>query len=113
MRAAGTAEEHWPDVAGYGYRDTVTEFEMPPGTFFDIAVAHLLTTATINRLRALYPDSRFEVRRLRPNIAISPGGDDPGLRKRLDWPRGRDRRHHPPGDHRTLSPLRDDHTAAG
>ena len=43
---------------------------MPSQTFFDIAVIHLLTTATINRLRELYPKGRFEVRRFRPNIVI-------------------------------------------
>jgi uncharacterized protein len=66
-----TAEEYWPDMAGLDYRDTVTDFEMPAGTFFDIGVVHLLTTATIDRLRALYPQGRFEARRFRPNIVVS------------------------------------------
>jgi uncharacterized protein YcbX len=43
---------------------------MPPRTFFDIAVIHILTTSTINYLRELYPEGRFEVRRFRPNIVI-------------------------------------------
>jgi uncharacterized protein len=43
---------------------------MPPQTFFDIAVIHILTISTINRLRELYPDGRFEVRRFRPNIVV-------------------------------------------
>src|SRR5712675_866556 len=68
---AATAEEYWPDMAGLDYQDTVTDFEMPPGTFFDIAVVHLLTTTTIDHLRALYPQGRFETRRFRPNIVIS------------------------------------------
>jgi uncharacterized protein len=29
-----------------------------------------LTTSTINRLRELYPEGRFEVRRFRPNIVV-------------------------------------------
>ena len=49
------AEEYWPDMEGLEHRDTVTEWELPAGTFFDLAVVHLLTTATIERLRALYP----------------------------------------------------------
>jgi uncharacterized protein YcbX len=65
-----TAEEYWPDIEGLDHRDTVTEFGLPEGTFFDCAVVHLLTTATIDRLRALYPDGRFEVRRFRPNIVV-------------------------------------------
>jgi uncharacterized protein YcbX len=31
---------------------------------------HLLTTATVDRLRELYPPGRFEVRRFRPNIVV-------------------------------------------
>jgi uncharacterized protein len=84
-RSSGaTAEEYWPDMAGLDYRDTVTDFEMPAGTFFDIAVVHLLTTATIDHLRALYPQGRFEVRRFRPNIVVSAGGEEAGFAEN-DW----------------------------
>ena len=65
-----TAEEYWPDIEGLDHRDTVTDFDLPEGTFFDCALAHLLTTATLDRLRALYPLGRFEVRRFRPNIVV-------------------------------------------
>ena len=79
-----TAEEYWPDMAGLDYRDTVTDFDMPAGTFFDIAVVHLLTTATIDHLRGLYPQGRFEARRFRPNIVVSTGPDDQGFAEN-DW----------------------------
>jgi uncharacterized protein YcbX len=64
------AEEYWPDMEGLDYRDTVTDFNLPEGTFFDCAVVHLLTTATVDRLRELYPPGRFEVRRFRPNVVV-------------------------------------------
>ncbi len=64
------AEEYWPDMEGLDHRDTVTDFALPEGTFFDCAVVHVLTTATIDRLRELYPQGRFEVRRFRPNIVV-------------------------------------------
>ncbi len=32
---------------------------------------HLLTTATLDRFRELYPDGRFEVRRFRPNVVVA------------------------------------------
>jgi uncharacterized protein len=64
------AEEYWPDMEGLEHRDTVTDFGLPEGTFFDCAVVHLLTTATLDRLRELYPPGRFEVRRFRPNIVV-------------------------------------------
>jgi len=63
-------EEYWPDIDGLAQREKVTEEAMPSQTFFDIAVLHILTTSTINRLRELYPEGRFEVRRFRPNIVI-------------------------------------------
>jgi uncharacterized protein len=73
-----TAEEYWPDMEGLEHRDTVTDFGLPPGTFFDCAFVHVLTTATLDQLRALYPQGRFEVRRFRPNMVIEAanGGTD-------------------------------------
>jgi uncharacterized protein YcbX len=65
-------EEYWPDVEGLAHRETVTDEAMPARTFFDLAVVHVLTTATIDRLRELYPRGRFEVRRFRPNIVVQP-----------------------------------------
>jgi uncharacterized protein YcbX len=63
-------EEYWPDIDGLAQREKVTDETMPSQTFFDLAVIHLLTTSTINRLRELYPEGRFEVRRFRPNIVM-------------------------------------------
>jgi uncharacterized protein len=71
--AAAQAEEYWPDMEGLDRRDTVTDFDLPAETFFDCAVVHLLTTATLDRLRELYPAGRFEVRRFRPNIVVETG----------------------------------------
>jgi uncharacterized protein YcbX len=67
-------EEYWPDIEGLSNRDVVTDEAMPAGTFFDLAVVHLLTTATLDRLRELYPQGRFEVRRFRPNIVVQTNG---------------------------------------
>lgn len=67
---APTLEEYWPDIEGLTHRDAVTDEAMPAGTFYDLATVHVLTTATLERLRALYPQGRFEVRRFRPNIVV-------------------------------------------
>lgn len=48
----------------------------PVGTFFDYSAVHILTTATVNRFRELYPTGQFEMRRFRPNIVVSPDGDE-------------------------------------
>ena len=69
-------EEYWPDIAELAHQETVTDEAMPAGMFFDLATIHVLTTATINRLRELYPQGHFEVRRFRPNIVVRPENDN-------------------------------------
>ena len=71
-----SAEEYWPDLEGLDHRDTITDFALPAGTFFDCATVHLLTTTTLNRLRDFYPQGRFEVQRFRPNIVVEPVGGE-------------------------------------
>ena len=73
------AEEYWPDMEGLDFRDTVTDFALPEGTFFDCATVHLLSTATLNRLCELYPKGRFEVRRFRPNMVVEPVSGEKGF----------------------------------
>lgn len=63
-------EEYWPDIEGLDHCDEITDEPMPPGTFFDAAPVHVLTTGTLDRLRELYPEGRFEVRRFRPNVVV-------------------------------------------
>lgn len=72
-------EEYWPDLDNLPHRDTVTDESLPAGTFFDLAPVHVLTTATIDRLRQLYPAGRFEVRRFRPNVVVAPAAGTEGF----------------------------------
>jgi uncharacterized protein YcbX len=71
-------EEYWPDMDGVspqGHRDAVTDERVgiaaPPGTFFDAAPLHLLTTSTLERLAEHHPAGRFESRRFRPNVVVA------------------------------------------
>jgi len=79
QRGAVNAEEYWPDMEGLEHRDTVTDFTLPEGTFFDAAMVHLLTTGTLDRLRELYPQGHFEVRRFRPNIVVQLASGEKGF----------------------------------
>lgn len=65
-----TLEEYWPNVEGRAHHNVVTDEAMPAGAFFDAAAVHLITTATLDRLRELYPPGRFEARRFRPNLVL-------------------------------------------
>jgi uncharacterized protein len=76
-------EEYWPDIEGIAHREIVTDEAMPPKTFFDVAVIHILTTSTINHFRELYPEGRFEIRRFRPNIVIESRSEEKGLIENL------------------------------
>lgn len=73
---AAVSEEYWPDMEGLDLRDTVSDFTLPEGTFFDCAVVHLLTTSTLGRLHDLHPEGRYEVARFRPNIVVTVGSDE-------------------------------------
>jgi uncharacterized protein YcbX len=74
-------EEYWPDIDGLAHREKVTDesiaLSSPKGSFFDYAVAHVLTTNTLDRLREFYPQGRFEARRFRPNVIVAVGNGEP------------------------------------
>jgi uncharacterized protein YcbX len=78
-RGTVDAEEYWPDMEGLDHRNTVTDFTLPEGTFFDVAMVHLLTTTTLDRLRELYPEGQFEIRRFRPNIVVQLASGEKGF----------------------------------
>ena len=59
--------------------EEVVSWELPTGTFFDSAPVHVVTTATLDKLRSLYPAGRFEPRRFRPNIIVATPPDATGF----------------------------------
>ncbi len=75
-------ETSYPNPWNPGRKDNIPEMEtlpsqdmladelIPDGTFFDDAVIHLLTTATLGRLQEIYPEGRFDAARFRPNVLI-------------------------------------------
>jgi uncharacterized protein YcbX len=71
-------DDYWPDIehlSPEGYRDTVTVEPIsrlaPEGTFFDFSAFHLVTTQSLDALRAAAPDSRIELARFRPNFELT------------------------------------------
>lgn len=50
-----------------------------PGSFFDYTPLHILTTSTLGRLKELYPDGQWEIRRFRPNIVVEAASGQDGF----------------------------------
>jgi uncharacterized protein len=82
-----TIDQYHPDEENYdpeGHRDEVVEAQLgaaffnqrglpsavPEGSFFDLFPLSVLTTATLDQLSELEPESRFDVRRFRMNVIV-------------------------------------------
>ncbi|HEV7886511.1 MAG TPA: MOSC N-terminal beta barrel domain-containing protein [Acidimicrobiales bacterium] len=48
----------------------------PTGTFLDLAAVHILTTASLRAIAALYPDGAWELPRFRPTVVVEADGDE-------------------------------------
>lgn len=58
--------------------------EYPLNGFFDLGALHLLTTASLSRLRELYPQGDWDVRRFRPNVVVATPEGEAGFVEN-DW----------------------------
>jgi MOSC domain-containing protein len=59
--------------------DAEGTFTLPSGTFFDAAPVHLVTTATLDSLRELYPEGRWDPRRFRANVVVATAPGEAGF----------------------------------
>jgi uncharacterized protein YcbX len=70
-------DEPLPDLAAFP--PELFEYTGPRGTYFDAFPFHLLTTASLAALSAQAPDSRWDVRRFRPNALVETTADAASL----------------------------------
>jgi len=66
-----TVDEPLPDLSRFPAE--LAEFESPPGTYVDAYPLHLVSTSALAAISAAVPGSAFNVRRLRPDVAIYMG----------------------------------------
>ncbi|HZG69523.1 MAG TPA: MOSC N-terminal beta barrel domain-containing protein [Herpetosiphonaceae bacterium] len=80
---AAQREAYFVDGDGVAHPETVKPGPLavaaPARTFFDYAVLHLLTTATLDRLHELYRAGHFAPRRFHPNLVVAPAADEYGF----------------------------------
>ena len=68
-------DEPLPDLAGF---EELLQFESPPGTYFDAFPISIISQQSLNTMNQLEGESRFDVRRFRPNLLVDvPGSDHP------------------------------------
>ena len=83
-------DEPFPDFSIFP--PIISEFESPPGTYYDAFPLMVMTTSALAALAQALPDSNVDVRRFRPSLVIDTGDGDaaastPG-HPEFDW-RGR------------------------
>ena len=66
-------DEPLPDLAGF---EELLEFESPPGTYFDAFPISIISQQSLNTMDQLEGESRFDVRRFRPNLLVDVPGSD-------------------------------------
>jgi len=77
-----TYASEWPDI-GEGFALSGIEIDLPSalaerGSFADLEPLHILTTASIDHIQALAPDSAITSDRFRPSLLVD-CGDETGL----------------------------------
>jgi hypothetical protein len=66
--------EPLPDIGKFP--PEILQYESPPGTYFDAFPLVLLSEASLAGMSKAAPESRFDVRRFRPNLLLQTSGDD-------------------------------------
>jgi uncharacterized protein YcbX len=73
LRAADHNASFEMNVDNVDDASPVIELPCPPGTYFDVAAAHVLTTSSLRTMTARRPESRWDIHRFRPTLLVDTG----------------------------------------
>jgi len=73
LRAVDHAASYEMNVDVIDDNSPVIELACPPGTYFDAAAVHLLTTASLRTMAEHRPESRWDIHRFRPTLLVDTG----------------------------------------
>ncbi len=70
---ASSYASQWPEIEGTALSGLELDLPMPDTSFADLAPIHALTTASLDHLAALTPESTITTHRFRPGVLIDTG----------------------------------------
>ena len=76
LRAADHAASFEMHVDNVDDDSPVIELACPPGTYFDAATVHLLTSSSVRTMAERNPGSRWDIHRFRPTLLVDTGDAD-------------------------------------
>jgi len=69
-------DEPFPDFSIFP--PIISEFESPPGTYYDVFPLMIMTDAALSALASALPDSSVDIRRFRPSMVVDTGESGAG-----------------------------------
>ncbi|MEY2568053.1 MAG: uncharacterized protein QOE35_2582 [Actinomycetota bacterium] len=76
LRAEDHAATYEMNVSAVDEDSAVIELPCPPGTYFDAAAVHLLSTSSLATMAARQPGSRWDLHRFRPTLLVDTDGSE-------------------------------------
>jgi uncharacterized protein YcbX len=75
LRAVDHAASYEMNADNVDDASPIIELPCPPGTYFDAAPVHLLTSSSLRSMAERHPESRWDIHRFRPTLLVDTADD--------------------------------------